>query len=289
MLKRFLFWMEDYVAVVGVVGLIGSFIGLLAFAGVPSVAAGSTAIKAGVVTTAVLAVISLYAALVTSLRAARGRRSSDERLLHHYSRIMRAIQRGTLHITDWNQVAVIAHNGDTTETLTLDATVACDEMYVFRWRIGAAWRQPLKDRSRMTFDVRSAHISDMGEARMNVTSAWLPDGRLELNAHFKPALKRGTPIRIAMEWNWPGKCAPLMRHNQSDSFCICFVDTIEHVRYTVVLLDGQDAYYDPIGFDAQDRSYSLTSTTNQHGNTEIVFTGRDIPAERKVGMRLDLK
>ncbi|MEV4319249.1 hypothetical protein [Actinocrispum sp. NPDC049592] len=289
MLKRFLVWMEDYVAVVGVVGLIGSFIGLLAFAAVPGSVVGSTAIKASVVTTAILAVISLYAALVTSIRAARGRRSSDEQVLHHYSRIMRAIQRGTLHISDWNQVAVIADNGDTTETLTLDATVACDELYVFRWRIGAAWPQPWRERSRMTFDVHSAHISDMGEARMHVTSAWLPDGRLELNAHFKPALKRGTPIRIAMEWNWPGKCVPLMRDNRPDSFCICFVDTIEHVRYTIVLPEGKDVYYDPIGFDAQDRSYSLTSATNQHGNTEIVFAGRDIPAEHKVGMRLNLK
>jgi hypothetical protein len=290
-LKRFLAWIEEYVDDVGIIGLTGPVMGILAFAGVLSVLIGSTAVKAGILVAVIFVVITMYIALLTRLRASQRQNMTNRRLLEHYGDILKRTLDYSLHISRLHQVAVIAPNGDTTETWTVHATVACKELHFFRWRSGPAWNQPKKYRERVSVDVRNVLINGAGGTRWNVTTTWLESdrARMELLAHFETPAPLGTEIRVTMEWKWPGKCVPLMKHREPDSFYIKFTDMIGEVHYTVILPEGEDAFYDPIGFDTNDPKYSITSNKNSQGNIEISFFGQNVPELHKVGMRLDLK
>jgi hypothetical protein len=92
-----------------------------------------------------------------------------------------------------------------------------------------------------------------------------------------------------MEWKWPGKCIPLVKYREPDSFSVRFSHLIEEVHYTVVLPDGEDAFYDPVGFDLSNKKYAISSAKNSQGNTEISFVGLNVPELHRIGMRLDLK
>jgi hypothetical protein len=288
-LKRFLLWIEEYMSSVGIISLAGSVIGVLAFGGVLSALIGSTAIKAGMLVAVILTVIIFYGVLLASLRASFRQNTANKRLLAHYCSILKETLDYALHISYWDQVAIVEKNGDTRENVTIHATVDCKELYFFRLRFGPAWSQPEKYLKRVTVNVRTVLLDGVGGTRWDVTTSPLTDGRLELLAHFHAPAPRGTDIRITLDWVWPGKCIPLMRYREPDVFKVHFTQLIEYVRYSVVLPGGEDAFFDPVGFDATNKDYTITSAKNSQGNAEVVFSGRNVPPDQRVGMRLDLK
>jgi hypothetical protein len=128
-LKRILAWIEDYVDDVGIIGLAGPAMGILALGGALSFVIGNAAIKLGVLAAVVLAAVGLYVSLLTRLRELHKQDTTNKRLLEHYGDVLKDALDYTLHISYLRQVVVIAKNGDATETITVHAMVACKELH----------------------------------------------------------------------------------------------------------------------------------------------------------------
>lgn len=208
----------------------------------------------------------------------------DRRLIARYCDVLQRTRGAPLHIKLWDDVTVIDARGGVVETVKVVATVRDEETHFFRFRIGPAWDQPEKERSRAECVVRG---SDHGR-RYDTTTSWLADGRLEVLAHLPEPAEVGDDLRIMVMLTWPGMCEPLVR-GQSDDYVLHFGREADLVRYVVVLPEGEDALVERIGFEAGDEGYRVRIGPNATGRTEVSLIARGVPAKHRFGFRLGLR
>jgi len=289
MLKGFIEWLESHLIKAGVLGLAEGALAILAFGGIMSALLGTTAVKASAIVVVLLANLGTFIILLSSRRELRRRSERDQLLLGHYCRVLRDRSDFSWRVITWSEVITIKANGDSSTVVTVKAIVESAFLDFFRLCLGAIWNQPQRYRKRVKVSARSLEIDGIGGARYEVTSSWMPDGRLEFLAHFKSPLNLGEKIELTVELEWPGKCIPLIRYREPEEFRVHFRNRVEMAHYVVVLPEGVESYCQPIGFVPGENRNVIKSSRNRSGQQEISFTAYDLPAREVVGMRLDLK
>lgn len=289
MLKGFIEWFEGHLIKVGVLGVAEGALTILAFGGIMSALLGSTVVKAAAVVVVMLANLGIFIILIAGRRELRRRSERDQVLLGHYCRVLRDRSDFSWRVISWREVITVKSNGDSSTVVTVTAVVESVLLDFFRLCLGAIWNQPHRYRKRVKVNARSLEVDGIGGTRYEVTSSWMPDGRLEFLAHFKSPLNLGEKIELVVELEWPGKCVPLVRYREPEEFRFHFRNRVEFAHYVVILPAGMEAYCQPIGFVPGQNRNSIKSSRNSAGQQELSFMAYDIPAREVVGMRLDLK
>jgi hypothetical protein len=192
-------------------------------------------------------------------------------------------------IMNWDQVTRIDEKGNARETIVIRAKTLCDSLQFFRVRIGPGWNQPQKYRRKVSVNVRSLSIVGIPGTRLDVTSSWLANGKLDVLMHLHSPPPSGSEISMVMDWNWPGKCHPLMVQKSPDTFIFEMSKPLVYCSQRVILPAGYDAYYEPVGFTEGQTGFSIHRTTDDHGSVQFRFEANQLDADHRAGIRLELK
>ncbi|WNV84383.1 hypothetical protein [Umezawaea sp. Da 62-37] len=281
--------MDEYISEEGTPAIAKAVLGIMSFAVLLGAIMGNLAVKAGALAASIVIVMGLAMLLLADRRKLIRSAAIKDRLVSRYCGIIFDELNPSFRIITCRQVSIIERNGDTKEKTTLHAKVECDHLYFFRLRFASRWDQPVKQREKVKVEVRGMSASDIPGTSMNVTQFWMPDGRLEVLVHFPAPPKSNSEIRIDIVADWPGKSIPLMRHEVPDDFVFRFEHPVTFAQYKVVLPTSCEAYYEAIGFDEDENGYLLSKTDESDGRTQFVFEIFDMPADKQVGVRLQLK
>jgi hypothetical protein len=289
MLRGFINFLNDYLDETGVVGLLKALLGILAFASLLSAVFGTAAIKAGALIIATLCLIGALVLLSAHHQTLRKQADQHRRLLTHYCWLLTYQMDHMWQIHRWSESITIEPNGDVSGTITVHATVETEVLHFFRVMLGAGWKQPERMRQKVRVAMASVEVTGTGRTRWDETTYWRPDGRLEILAHcisYPP--RKGDDISLHLDLTWPGKAAPLMRFDKADDFVTLFGRPLAHLSYRVALPVGTKVTCDAIGLTGQD-DFNLSHFAGNHRQPVVELIAHDIEADRRVGMRLDLK
>ncbi|ONI91238.1 hypothetical protein ALI22I_09190 [Saccharothrix sp. ALI-22-I] len=288
MLKRFVQWLDDLLADEGVPAVVKAVLGIMSFAVLLGAVFGNTAVKAGALVTSILVVLSLGLILLADRRALVRQVEEHRNLVSRYSKIVAEDGHSQYRIITWEEHATIEVNGDARKLVTIRAKVLAD-LRVMRLVQGCGWAQPARYRREIGVEVRKLLVGDLPGASLSTTVAWLKDGQLVLMVHFPEPPRVDSEITIAVEFTWPGMCAPLMRDRVPDKFTLRFATPVGYARYKVVLPRGYDAYHEPIGFEEYENGFAAGPGKDESGQPVFLFEGFDLPEHQSLGMRLQLK
>ena len=288
MLKGFISFLDDYLAEAGLIGLAKAVLGILAFGGVLSVLFGSNAFKAATLLVCVLCTLGLLTMLISRCTGLRHRVDRCQALLTHYCDLIYDQSDYLWRVDRWEESIKVAKNGDVTGSILVQALTESDELHFCRLRIGANWPQPEKYRRRVRVTASSIEVDGAGGTRWDQTLNWLSDGRLEVLAHFRSAPpKKGDELTLRLEFEWPGKAAPLMRFGEPDEFVMTMGRPLAYFSYEVELPADVKVRYDAVGLKRGIDCFELSRPAGEPPVVRLV--ARDIEADRRIGMRLDLK
>lgn len=288
MLKGFISFLDDYLAEAGLIGLAKASLGILAFGSVLSAAFGSGAFKAAALLITVLCALGLLAVLIRRCTGLKRRVDRSHELLTHYCDLIYGRSDHLWRVDRWQESIKVAKNGDVTGSIIVHAMTESDELHFYRLRIGANWPQPEDQRRRVRVTASTVEVDGSGGTRWDRTLNWLPDGRLEVLAHFESAPpKKGDELTLRVEFEWPGKAAPLMRFGEPDDFVVLMGRPLAHFGYRVELPAGTAVRYDPVGLKRGVDDFTLNRVEGKSHVVELV--ARDIAADHRVGLRLDLR
>jgi hypothetical protein len=209
---------------------------------------------------------------------------AHRRLLSHYCDFIYGLNIAP-QIVSWQQTTRIDSRGNAKETIIVRAKTLIDEVQFFRLRFGPAWDQPWRYRRKVVVNVRSLSAEGIPGTRLETTNSWLPNGKFELIAHFHSPPRAGSEILLTVDWDWPGKCIPLIRRIPDD-FVFEFGKSVTFATQTVILPIEYDAYYEPIGFSNGQIGYSLTRSETANNLVQFVFEAQLLPEDHRAGMRL---
>lgn len=288
MLKSFAQWLDKFLQEEGAVGFIKGLLGLVAFGAVLSTLFGPVAIRAAFVTGAIVLVLLLLVHLTARVAKLEADSKEYRGLLSRYCKMLTELQPSLFDIKVWEQEAVIEANGDTHELITVNAVIRNAEARFFRLVFGAGWDQPKWIEKKVTARVRSLLVDGSMGPSFQVTSHWGPDGKLDMVSHFHSPAEVDSEVRLKMEWDWPKKCVPLMVQKKPDPFVFYFRQPVERATYKVVLPRGVNVHWDVVALNPIRDDFTITSSTNA-GRVEILLAIRNLPADRRVGMLLELQ
>ncbi|XVS66361.1 hypothetical protein ACQPYE_09975 [Actinosynnema sp. CA-299493] len=288
MLKRFVQWLDDLLVDEGSAAVVKAVVGIMSFAVLLGAVFGNAAVKAGALVAAILAVLSFGLLLLSDRRDLVRQLETHKELVSKYSKRVAEDRHPSYDVITWEEYAAIEPNGDARKLLTIRAKVLND-LRVLRLVQGCGWAQPARYRRKVHVVVRKLLIGDLPGASLSTTVAWLKDGQLVLMVHFPEPPKVDSEITIAVEFNWPAMCSPLMRDRRPDTFTLQFATPVVYARYKVALPRGSDAYVEPVGFEEHQNGYSCGPVNDEDGRPVFLFEGVDLPEHEKLGMRLQLK
>lgn len=245
---------------------------------------GNEAVQAGV-----LGVFAGFGAvLLADRRSLRHRYETHQRLTQHYCDFIYSKMQISPQIISWQQITRIDSAGNARETIVVRARTLVDDIQFFRLRFGPGWNQPQRYRRGIRVNVRGLSVEGTPGTRLTITKDWLDTGKLDLTAHFHAPPRAGSEILLTMDWDWPGKCIPLLRRNP-DLFVFEFGKSVGYAIQTVVLPAGYDAYYEPVGFSHDQIGYSLVRSEDDRGQVQFIFEAQLLPEDHRAGMRLELR
>jgi hypothetical protein len=288
LLRSFAQWLEKFLQDEGAVGFVKGLLGLVGFGAVLSTLFGSVAIRTAFVIGAIVLVLLLLVHLTARVTKLEAESREYRKLLSTYCEMLTELQSSIFDIKVWDQEAVIEANGDTKEFITVTAVIREADADFFRLVFGAGWNQPKAFQKEVTARVRSLEVDGTEGPSFLVTSHWRDDGRLDMVSHFHSPAEVDSEVRLKMEWTWPKKCVPLMVHKKPDRFVFSFRRPVERATYKIVLPPGVDVRWGVVSLNKMRDDYDIVSSTAA-GRTEIKLTLKNLPANRKVGMMLELK
>jgi hypothetical protein len=235
-----------------------------------------------------LAIFGLVTTLTSRSTGLRHRADRYQNLLTHYCDLIYGQSDHLWRIDSWEESAKISKRGDVIGSIVVHAFTESDELHFCRLRIGANWPQPEKYRRRVKVIASSIEVDGAGGTRWDQTLNWLSDGRLEVLVHFKSApLKKGDELVLRFEYEWPGKAVPLMKFHEPDEFVIMMGRPLAYFSYQAELPPGTRIRYDSVGLKRGVDSFELSRTAGEPA--VVCLVAQDIEADRRIGVRLDLK
>lgn len=287
MLKSFLGWLDEFVLDRGLIGLASGVLGILAFGGTLSVIFGNITIRAAIIIAVLLANLAFIALLIASRAESRKRVKRAERLLARYCTSINEILVQSWRFVSYHVTYDIGARGDTKQTVKMRLVVESEELQFFRARIGPGWEQPTRMRSKVKAEVVSLLADGVGGVRWDLTSSWLPDGRLEILAHCLNPAPKGTEIALQLHLDWPRKCAPLVRDREPDNFLLGFTRPLKEMSQILTLPRGAEARYELVNFDPSD-DFTVESEEIAGRRQQITLRANGLQPGKKRGLRVDL-
>jgi len=268
--------------------LLKSLVGLLTFSALLGALVGSTAVKAGGLAATLLFVIFIILALIADRKRLKRHKEKNRNLVSRYCEVLKNRLDWSWRITKWDQTIKISPNGDTAQSISLHAVAECDYLDFFTLTVGAGWIQPEKYKERVRLKVRSTSITGQSGPKCDVTTSWTGDHKLEALIHLPAPVERNAEFRVVAEWEWPAKCRPLMKDGSVEDFCVKMRRDTQKVRYIIILPKGSKTAHWPIGFSEGENGYTLKRSKTKSGTVQVVFTAANAPADKRVGVRLEL-
>ncbi|PRY30972.1 hypothetical protein [Umezawaea tangerina] len=287
MLTSFITYLEDYLDRAGLQGLARGALGILAFASVLSALFGTSAFKAAGIVIWILGTLGLLAVQIGSNTGLRRDNADYRKLLSDQCNRTYEESDHLWRIDRWEEAVTIRANGDAKGTIAVRAMVETDDLPFFRLRVGPNWDQPEKDRRRVHVTVSSIKRNGIGGTRWPLTTHWLSDGRFEVLVHFGATVpEKGEELTLNVVYDWPGKGFPLMRQRKPDEFVMAMGRPLAYFSYEVTLPPSTKVDCDPVGLGESDR-FTLDPATEAVPVVRLVV--EDIAADRRIGVKLDLK
>ncbi|WP_146175132.1 hypothetical protein [Umezawaea tangerina] len=280
-------WLQDYVIHTGVLGIVEAVLGLLAFGALLSALLGSAAIKAGAIVTVLFVILALFILLVANKVEWRRRADVPRRVLRNYCDSLES--RGQQWRTkSWVEEVDVQANGDVRQRISLSVVAECEQLDFVTLTTGPNWDWPDRNKPKVRLKVRSFEMSDEGGTRFDYMSDWLERSRLKVIVYLHEPASMGSEVSFVVDLEWPAKCVPLMRGYDPDDFVLQFGKPVEEVKCVVVLPPGFRVCFDKLGLTTAD-DFTLKSFPTRSGQVETTLVVHNAPANRKFGMRLDLR
>jgi hypothetical protein len=284
MLKGFMSFLGDYLDEAGSTGLVRAALGILAFAGVLSAAFGSGAFKAAALAIGALVTLSLLIVLTKKNTELRHEVASGKDLMTSHGQWLFDHSTHLWRINHWEEDITISANGDASGTIVVKVLVEAEDLPLFRLRFGPNWNQPEKYRHRVKATVDPGE----GGAEWKRTLNWVDRNRLEILIHLGAAPpKKGDELTFRVTFTWPGKAIPLMRHGEPDEYFMDMSRPLAHLSYKITLPAGSRVGCSPFGLPKSAENYEFSRPTDKQPVVRLV--ARDIDADHRIGVRLDLK
>ncbi|ANZ37266.1 hypothetical protein BBK82_15545 [Lentzea guizhouensis] len=288
-MQRFLDWLDEYLADVGFVGAAEVGFGILSVCGVFGLVFALESAESISVAAVLVGVAGLTTLVIAGRSSSRRRAEVDQKLLVRYCEVLSDQMQSSWRLIRWEQHTDINPQGDVRQVMSASGAVKSFKLSYYRIRVGAGWNQPKKYRNNVRVHVRGIELEGVPGAQAELTTVWLPSGRLEVLVHFPKPLSRGKRFNVVVVVDWPGKCRPLMKDGAPDDFRYVASRHLEELAYTVVLPPGTDATCGPLGFVPEEEpDYSLEERRG-NGQLEVEFRALNVKPNRIIGMRLDLK
>ncbi|GAA0226270.1 hypothetical protein GCM10010492_25700 [Saccharothrix mutabilis subsp. mutabilis] len=189
-------------------------------------------------------------------------------------------------VVAWSQESRINEDGDVRQRLAVTIEADCDRMVFLSFTNRVNWDWP-DLRHLVTVDVRTPEVHGIGGTRLVTTDHWIRVGMVKTFVHLDSPLVRGEQFTFLVDVFWPEMCLPFARGHEPDVFLVSFGEVAELISYTVVLPAEFTAKLDHVGLDPRRDSYALVMRSGADGTVEVSLTVRDVPAYRKVGLRID--
>jgi hypothetical protein len=287
--RSFIAWLDNYMAGEEPSSLLKSLVGLLSFSVLLGAIVGNTAVKAGGLVVVMLSILFVILALVADRKRLKRHKEKNRRLVSRYCDVLKTRLEWSWRITRWDQVVKIDSNGDTVQTISVHAVAECDYLDFFTLTVGAGWAQPEKYRDRVRLKVRSTRVVGREGPHCDVTQTWTGDHKLEALVHLPSPVERGAEFQVTAEWKWPAKCRPLMKEGTGEDFCLTMLRDTQQVRYIVLLPARTKVAHWPVGFTEGENGYKLRRSKTKSGQIQVVFAVTELPAARRVGIRLEVR
>lgn len=281
--------LQDHVSNAGIVAVTEAILGILGFAGLLSAILGESAIRAGAIFATLVCLLGLFTLLTTSRLQLLNRAKTAERLIRDYCFALEERHHHSCQPRTWDQIIRVDARGNTTEEIRCTIVAESDFVEFFSlWAAaGPAW--PERFQNKVRFSVTTSTNGDKGGVRPRaVTHAWYQPDRIAITVHLASPLERGNLASFDFRIYWPLKCAPLMRRHSAEDFARIFTAPLESLRYTLVLPKGRQACLDSIGFGNEISACDIQSSVDESGHVQFTLTATGIPAEHRIGMRVDL-
>jgi hypothetical protein len=291
MFKSFIAWLDLYISRETPASVLKSLVGLMAFAGLLGTIFGNQAIRVGAFVVVIVFVVSVILLLLADRRRLQQDHGVTRELLTRYCDfIVDNSSKPLVSVEAWNQVVYIQPNGDVKEVITIKAVALRERVYFIRLTAGSRWDQPERYRRNVKVIARSLTVNNSAGPQWIVTTSWRSSDKLTAVLHLHAPIKQGEEVRFEVARSWPAKCRPMMRDGTVESFTFCFSRLLDtrHVDYKIVLPAGFDAIHEPIGHLEPDACLSVEGERDQEGRRVFTFHADLVPADKMVGIRLEL-
>jgi hypothetical protein len=268
-------------------GIAEAVLGVLGFAGLISSVVGAPAIKAGAIVATLIAITGLFVVLTTSRSRLHSQNQELAELLRRYCHALETRYHHMWRTTCWRQFIAIDHQGNTTEEISF--TIVADSEfvdYVSVW-CGSGWAWPTRLQKRVRYNLTTALNGTEGGVRPVVTDSWYDRDELAIIAHLREPLPQGSTASFELTMHWPQKCARLTRRGEPEEFARTFPHTLDSLHYAVELPPGYQARVETFGLKNSAAKYRVRVMTTRAGGKRIALTAERVPAEQRVGMRID--
>lgn len=289
MLRSFIAWLDDYLAGEGPPAVARAVVGILSFAALLGALFGSVAVKAGILVAVLLALVGMALLLLADRRSLRSKYEAHRSLVSRYCAFISKEMKTAPQIVEWDQTTTVDSRGDVKESIVIRGKTLRDNIQFFRLTSDACWEMPQRLRRKVQINVRSVSVTGVPGTRLTVSSTWTTNSRIDLIVHFCVPPRGGSEISIAIDWEWPGKCIPLVRGEPDDFVFLMRGHPITFGRKKVILPEGCDAYYEPVGFSEDEEGFRLDRTVNSEGRVQFLFECHQLDVYRRAGVRLELK
>jgi hypothetical protein len=281
--------LQDHVSNAGIVAVSQAVLGTLGFAGLLSALLGESAIRAGAIVATIVSMFGLFTLLTASRLQLLNRAKTAERLIRDYCFALEERYNHVCQPRIWDDLIQIDTQGNTFEDIKCTIVAESDFVEFFSLWAAAGPTWPSRYQNKVRYSVTTSPNGTKGGVRPRaVTHTWYQPDRLAITVHLATPLKRGNEAEFNFRIYWPLKCAPLMRRHAAEDFARTFYAPLESLRYTVVLPKGQQACFDSIGFDDEILVRDIQPSVDENGSLQITLTATDVPAEHRIGMRVDL-
>jgi hypothetical protein len=281
--------LQDYISNASVVATTEAIVGMLSLAGLLCATLGEPEIRASAIVATAVCALALFALLTASRLQLLRRATTAERLIRDYCFALEERYHHSCQPRTWDHVIQIDARGNTVEEIECTIVGESDFVEFFSLWAGAGHDWPERFQGKVRFSVTTSTNGRKGGVRPRaVTHTWYQSAKIAITVHLASPLKQGNEASFNFRVYFPLKCAPLIRRHTAEDFTRIFYAPLESLRYTIVLPKGRQARFDSIGLDEANFACEIQTSVNENGQTKFTLTACDVPADHRLGMRLDL-
>lgn len=281
--------LQDYISNASVVATTEAVLVIIGFAGLLGAILAESEVRAGAIIATTVCSLGLFTLVTASRLQLLSRVTTAERLIRDYCFALEERYHHSCQPRTWDHVIQIDARGNTVEEIECTIVAESDFVEFFSLWAGAGHAWPERYQGKVRFSVTTSENGHKGGVRPRaVTHTWYQSAKIAITVHLASPLTQGSEASFNFRVYWPLKCVPLVRRHAAEDFARMFYAPLESLRYTIVLPKGRQARFDSIGLDDDIPECDITTSVNSNGQTQFTLTASNVPADHRIGMRLDL-